>query len=88
MSLIIEGVVDGRMNPEKTLCGSRRLEPLHFVLSSPHNLMGIFGAIILSKTLLMTTDEAQSPESRAVGPQLVGDQQLRREALFLEQFAH
>jgi hypothetical protein len=40
MSLIVEGVVDSRMDVEKTLCGSRRLEPLHFVLSSPHNLMG------------------------------------------------
>jgi hypothetical protein len=29
MSLIVESVVDSRMNVEKTLCGSRRFEPLH-----------------------------------------------------------
>jgi hypothetical protein len=27
---------------EKTLRGSRRLEPLHLALSSPHDLMGVF----------------------------------------------
>ena len=83
MSLIIEGVVDGRMNPEKTLCGSRRLEPLHFALSSPHYLMGVFGAIILSKTALMTTDEVQVPESRVIGTQLVGDQHFGAKLYFL-----
>jgi hypothetical protein len=59
MSLIVEGVVDRRMDVEKTLCGSRRLEPLHFALSSPHNLMGVFGAIILSETALMRAGKAQ-----------------------------
>ena len=36
----------------------------------------------------MRAGEAQSPESRAVGAQLVGDQRLRCEALFLKQLAH
>ena len=36
----------------------------------------------------MRAGEVQLPESRAVGAQLVGDQQLRCEALFLEQLAH
>ena len=36
----------------------------------------------------MKAGEAQPPESRAVGAQFVGDQQLRREALFFEQLAH
>jgi len=40
MSLMVEGVVNGGMNVEKTLRGSRRLEPLHLALSSPHDLMG------------------------------------------------
>jgi hypothetical protein len=88
MSLMVEGVVDGGMDVEKTLRGSRRFEPLHLVLSSPHDLMGVFSAIVLSETPIMRTGEAQLPESRAVGAQLVGDQQLRREALFLEQLAH
>jgi hypothetical protein len=42
MSLMVEGVVDSGMDGEKTLGGSNRLEPLHFALSSPHDLMGAF----------------------------------------------
>ena len=87
MSLMVDGVVDGGMEVEKTLRGSRRLEPLHLALSSPHDLMGVFSAIF-SEALIMRAGEAQLPESRAVGAQLVGDQQLRCEALFLEQLAH
>ncbi|HEY6359328.1 MAG TPA: sugar O-acetyltransferase [Vicinamibacterales bacterium] len=37
------------MDAEKPLRGSRRLEPLHLTLSSPHDLMGVFGAIIFSE---------------------------------------
>ena len=36
----------------------------------------------------MRAAQTQLPESRTVGAQLVGDQQLRCEALFLEQLAH
>ena len=53
MALKVEGVVDGGMHAEKTLNGASRLEPLHFVLSSSHRLMRIFGAIILSQPLLI-----------------------------------
>jgi hypothetical protein len=88
MSLMVEGVVYRGMDIEKGLGGSRRLEPLHLALSSPHNSMGVFSAIILSEASLVRAGEAQLPESRAVGAQLVGDQQLRCEALFLEYFAH
>ena len=53
MSLMVEGVVDGGMDVEKTLRGSRRLESLHLALSSPHDLMGVFSAIILSEASLV-----------------------------------
>ena len=36
----------------------------------------------------MRASEAQFPERRAVGAQLVGDQQFRCKALFPEQLAH
>ena len=85
---MVEGVVDGGMDVEKSLRGSRRLEPLHFALSSKHDLMGVFCAIVFSEASIMRTGEAQLPESRAVGAQLVGDQQLWCEPLFLEQLAH
>jgi hypothetical protein len=88
MSLMVEGVVYSGMDIEKALGGSRRLEPLHLALSSPHNLMGVFSAIILSEASLVGAGEAQLPESRAVGAQLVGDQQLRCEPQFLKQLAH
>ena len=50
--------------------------------------MGVFSAIVFSEAPIVRAVEAQLPESRAVGAQLVGDQQLRCEALFLEQLAH
>jgi hypothetical protein len=61
MSLMVEGVVDGGMDVEKTLRGSRRLESLHLALSSPHDLMGVFSAIVLSEAPIMRAGEA--PES-------------------------
>jgi hypothetical protein len=42
MSLMVEGVVDGGMDVEKPLRGSRRLQQLHPALPSPHDLMGVF----------------------------------------------
>ena len=63
-------------------------EPLHLALSSPHDLMGVFSAIVFSEAPIVEAGEVQLPKSRAVGAQLVGDQQLGCEALFLEQLAH
>jgi hypothetical protein len=63
----------GGMNVEKPLRGSRRLEPLHLALSSPHDLMGVFSAIVFSEASIMRAGEAQLPESRAVGAQREGD---------------
>jgi hypothetical protein len=49
MSLMVEGVVDSGMDPEKPLRGSRRLEPLHLALSPPHVLVGVFSTIVFSE---------------------------------------
>jgi hypothetical protein len=65
MSLMVEGVVDGGMDVEKPLRGSRRLEPLHLALPSPHYLMGVFSTIVLSEASIVRAGEAQLPESRA-----------------------
>jgi hypothetical protein len=67
MSLMVEGVVDGGMDVEKPLHGSRRFEPLHLALASPHDLMGVFSAIVFSEASIMRAGEAQLPKSRAVG---------------------
>ena len=84
MALNIEVVVDRGMDAEKALGGSYRFEPLHPALSSSHYLMRILRPIVASKTLFMRAGQPQMPECRAVGAQLVGYQQFRRESLFLE----
>jgi hypothetical protein len=84
MSLMVESIVDGGMDVKKPLRGSRRLEPLHLALWSPHDLVGVFSAIVFSEASIVRAGEAQLPESRAVGAQLVGDQQLSvRSPVFL-----
>ena len=88
MALKVEGVVDGSVHAEEPLGGLSRLEPLHHALSSSHRLMRILGAIVLPEPLFMRAGQPQTPERRGVGMQLVGHQQLRDEALLLEQLAH
>src|SRR5216684_8319320 len=50
--------------------------------------MGVFRAIVLPQSLLMRAGQAQVPESRSVGAELVGSYQFRREGLFLKELAH
>ena len=88
MVLNIEIVVDRRMYAEKALGGSCRFKPLHLALSSSHYLMRILRPIVASKPLLMRAGQPQMPECRAIGAQLVSNQQFRCKALFLEQLAH
>ena len=88
MALKVEGVVDGSVHAEKTLGGSSRFEPLHFVLSSSHRLMRVFGPVVFAQSLLMQAVQSQTPECGGVRAQLVGDERFRREALLLEQLAH
>src|SRR5207302_10688229 len=88
VALKIERVVDGGMDAEKALCGSGRLEPLHFALWPADGLMAILDAVVLSEALLMTAGQAKVPERRSVRAELVGSQQCRRETLFLEELAH
>src|SRR6202140_4732452 len=51
VALKIECVVDGGMHAQKALGRARRLEPLHFTLSSSHDLVGILGAFVLPPSL-------------------------------------
>src|ERR1700745_3552532 len=88
MSLMAEGIVDGTMGVQNTLRRSRPLDPPDLALSSPHDLMGVFGAIALSEASIVRAGEAQLPETRAGAAQRVGTQQLRCETLFLKQLAH
>jgi hypothetical protein len=63
MWLMFEGIVDGGMDDEKPPRGSRRLEPLHLALSSPHDLMGVFSGIVLSVASTVRAGEAQFQEA-------------------------
>ena len=88
MALKIERVVDGGVDAEEALRRPGRLEPLYLALSPAHGLMGILNPVVLSLALLMTAGQAELPDRRPVGTQLVGNQQFRREALLPEQLAH
>jgi hypothetical protein len=46
VALKVEIVMDGGVLIEKMLGRASRLEPLHFTLSSSHDLVGVLGAIV------------------------------------------
>ena len=68
MALKVEGVVDGSVHAEKTLGGSSRFEPLHFVLSSSHHLMRVFGSafVNLATRGMLIASVAQRLESEGL----------------------
>ena len=88
MALKVEGIMDGGVHAEKTLGGASRLEPLHFALSPSRGLMRVFGTVVFPQPSLMRAGQSQTPERGGARAQLIGDQQLGREALLLEQLAH
>ena len=85
---MVESIVDGGMDVEKALRGSRRLEPLHLALSPTHDLVGVLGPIIFAEPLVVMTGQMEFSERGAIGPQFVGHDQPGREALLSEQLAH
>ena len=74
MALKVERVVDSSMDAEEALRRPGRLEPLHFTLSSSHDLVGVLGPIVRPQPLLMRADQAKVPESSSVGAEFVGRQ--------------
>ena len=56
MALDLERVVDGGVNGQETLGGSRRFETLHLALAPSCRLMRILGPIVLAQPLLMAGD--------------------------------
>ena len=88
MALEVEGVLDGGVDAEKPLCGADRFEPLHFPLPPSHDLVRVLGTIVHPQPLLVTAGQMELSERGGIGAQLVGDSQLGRKALLLEQLAH
>ena len=87
MALQVEGVVDGGMDAEKSLCGAGRFEPLHFPLPPSHNLVSSRRDCSCA-ALAHDGRSDELPERGGTGGHLVGNRALRRKALLPEQFAH
>jgi hypothetical protein len=63
--------MDGSVHIQKALGRASRLEPLHFTLSSPHDLVGVLGAIVLPQSLLMRASQVDVLGTAA--PQIARD---------------
>jgi hypothetical protein len=62
--------------------------PLHLALSPSHRLMRVLHPVVSPEALFVRTGQPEMSKRRAVGAQLVGDQQFRRKSLLFEQLAH
>src|SRR5579871_4106548 len=58
VALEVEGVVDGGVDGEESLCRAGRFEALHLALAPPHDLMRVFSTIIHPRPLFMTAGQA------------------------------
>ena len=88
MALDVERVLDGGVDRQESLGSSGRFETLHLPLASSSRLMRILSPIVLPQPLLVPSRQSHCGLCRAVRAKLVGDQNIRREALFLKQLAH
>jgi hypothetical protein len=57
MALEVEGVVDGGVDAEKPLSGSRRFEPLQLAFAPSHHLMRILRTIVFAEPLFVRTTQ-------------------------------
>jgi hypothetical protein len=57
MALEVERVVDGGVNAEKPLDGSRRFEPLQLAFVPSHHLMRILPPIVFAEPLFVRTGQ-------------------------------
>jgi hypothetical protein len=88
MALDVEGVVHGGMDREEFLRRAGALEALHLALPPSRRLMRILDAIVFPSPALMAALDPQIADRCAVSPQVVRDQSLGDEGVFLEKLAH
>src|SRR5665811_2311928 len=88
MALNIEGVEDGCVCRQESLCRSRTLEALHLAFPSPRWLMRILRSIVLPLAPLMTVLDPKLASRGAVGSQIVRHQPIWDHRVFLEKLAH
>src|SRR5208282_5345009 len=88
MALDVENVVYGGVGGEEFLRRASALETLHLALPPSGRLMRILGPIVLPSPALMQVFDAEIASRSAVGPQVVCDQSLRNEGVFLQKLPH
>ena len=88
MTLDVEGVVDGGMGGQKSLRLTGRPKALHPSLSLPNRQMRVLSAIVASPSRDVSAIHAEIAQRSTVRWQFIGDEGIRNEALFLQQFAY
>ena len=87
MTLDVEGVVDGGVDRQEPLGGSRRLEPLLFSFALSNRLVRVFSAIVCPQSLIMDRGKPLFTDGDGIGFELVRGDPLRRKALLLLQLS-
>src|SRR5271157_1388913 len=83
MALDVENVVYGGVGGEELLGRACALEALHLALPPSGRLMRILGPIVLPSPAIMQVVDAEIEGCCAVGPQIISDQPLRSDGVFL-----
>jgi hypothetical protein len=76
------------MDGQKSLGGSRTLEPLHLAFPSSGRLMRVLRSVVAPTPAFMATRDSKITRGRAVGSQVIGHNVVWGKAHFLEQFPH
>ena len=87
MTLDVEGVVDGGVDRQEPLGGSRRLELLLFSFALSNRLVRVFSAIVCPQSLIMDRGKPLFTDGDGIGFELVRGDPLRRKALLLQQLS-
>ena len=81
MALEIEGAANGALDADEALGGAGRLEAPQLPFSPPHRLVWSLGPVVLAQALLMPRRKAELGKLGHIGPEPVGLENRRREAL-------
>jgi len=87
MALDVESVVDGGVDRQEPLGGSRRLEPLMFSFASTNRLVGILRPVVRSQSLIVNRSQPFFANGDDVRFELVRGDALRRITLLLQQLS-
>ncbi len=88
MALNVEGIVDGCMCGEKSLCRSWRFEPLHSSFALPDWQVGILSTVVTSTASDVFGVHAEISQRSPVGWEFISHHLVGCIALLLQQFAH